>query len=219
MNIPKLIIFDMDGLIFDSERLFMQFLSQIMLDYGYHLTREQYCQTLGLSMNDVRTTMKEFFGEDYPCDEISAMARRRMNEYAFHHPLPVKPGIEALLRHLQLQGIACCVASSSPRETVSLYLETARLSSYFSFIIGGDDLLHSKPDPEIFLTCCRHFQTAPADAVVLEDSENGIKAALAGNIPVICIPDMKRPGEELLSRTLCTLDTADQAAEILICHS
>mgnify|MGYP000532800085 CR=1 FL=1 len=78
-------------------------------------------------------------------------------------------------------------------EHINRYLEQAGLARYFSRITGGDQVSHSKPDPEIFLLSCRHFDIAPEDALVLEDSENGLLAAHNGKIPAICIPDMKYP--------------------------
>ena len=88
------------------------------------------------------------------------------------------------------------MASSTPTDHVNRYLEQAGLARYFSRITGGDQVSHSKPDPEIFLLSCRHFDIAPEDALVLEDSENGLLAAHNGKIPAICIPDMKYPAAQ-----------------------
>lgn len=209
MRLPDLFIFDMDGLIFDSERAFMETLAAVMKEHGYTLTRDRYVHTLGLSMADTRKVMLGFYGPDYPYEEISQEGRRRLNARAAEKPLPVKKGIPELLSFLEERGVPRCVASSSPRETVRTYLASAGLADRFDFVVCGDDITHSKPDPEIFLLCCRHFGTAPEDAVVLEDSENGIRAAVNGRIPVICIPDMKTPAPELLERTLFTVSSAE----------
>ena len=210
MKLPELFIFDMDGLIFDSECAFMETLAGIMKERGYTMTRENYVQTLGLSMADTRKVMLGFYGPDYPYEEISQEGRHRLNARAAKHPLPIKRGILKLLDELTKRGIPRCVASSSPRETVLTYLTSAGLLNRFDFIASGDDITHSKPNPEIFLLCCRHFGTSPEHSVVLEDSENGIRAAVNGHIPVICIPDMKTPAPELLERTLFTVSSADE---------
>lgn len=207
MKLPSLVIFDMDGLIFDSERLFMSFLQKTMREYGYHLTEAQYIRTLGISKTDCVAIMKDMFGRDYPALEISNRTRAELNAYGSCHPIPEKPGIRSLLAFLQQQDIPCCVASSSPKSTVELYLRQAELSSYFDFVQSGDDLTHSKPNPEIFLKCLEHYQISGWDALVLEDSEAGIRASAAAGIPVICIPDMKEPSPEC--QALCLLKAPD----------
>ena len=215
---PELVIFDMDGLIFDSERAFMQVTREVIAGYGYDLTEEVYVRTLGLSGADTRKIMLEVFGEDVPYEEIAAEARRRMNAKADRESLPVKPGIPGLLCMLQESGIPACVASSSPRATVETYLSSAGLDRWFGFIITGDDIEHAKPDPDIFLRCCRHFGVSPGNALVLEDSENGILAAANGGIPVICIPDMKQPDPAYAAKTTAILPDAGQAAEWILSH-
>ena len=196
--IPKLFIFDMDGLLLDSERAFMQVEQEVMREYGYRLTQEIYLETLGLSAADTALVMASHFGPDYPNALILAESRKRLNARAEMLPLPVKPGIPELLQELTRRGIPSCVASSSPRATIDIYLAGSSLQPFFSHIISGEEITRSKPDPEIFLRCCRHFSTEPEDAVVLEDSENGIRAAVRAGIPVICIPDMKMPAKDLL---------------------
>ncbi len=213
--IPRLFIFDMDGLLLDSEYAFMNVLTEVMAEAGYVMTREKYLPTLGLSTADCHEVMKEFFGEDFPYYEVYRESRRRMNAKAASSPLPVKAGITELLEELKQRGIPACVASSSPRATIEIYLRTAGLLPYFAYTISGDDITHSKPDPEIFLGCCRHFGVAPEEAAVLEDSENGIRAGLNGGIPVICIPDMKPPAEELARQTWILARDAHEVRRIL----
>lgn len=196
MKTPKLAIFDMDGLIFDSERLFMDFLKKHAASFGYEITPEKYALTLGVGGDTLTRRVLEIYGEAYPHKEISRLAREEMNAWTQEHRIPVKDGIPELLEFLQEQKIPCCVASSTPTAHVERYLTQAGLARYFSKITGGDQVAHSKPDPEIFLLSCRHFDIAPEDALVLEDSENGLLAAHNGKIPAICIPDMKYPAAQ-----------------------
>ena len=215
MIIPKLFIFDMDGLLLDSEAAFMETLKELNASYGYTLTRDIYEETLGLAYDATCRVMKQHFGEDYPYDSIAKEGRRLQNQKAAENGLPVKPGIPELLTQLQEAGIPACVASSSPRRTVEIYLSSSQLLPYFSYIASGDDIPRSKPDPEIFLLCCQRYGIAPENALVLEDSENGIRAALTGNIPVVCIPDMKQPAEALLQQTAATVPDAFALSELL----
>jgi len=212
MSLPSLVIFDMDGLIFDTERLFMTFLQQVAREHGYEVTESHFVQTLGIAKTDCIAIMKGLMGQSYPSLEISNETRVRMNAYAANHPLPVKSGIRQLLGFLREKALPCCIASSSPKATVELYLKQTGLEECFSFVMSGDNLTHSKPNPEIFLTCLQHYGIPPEQAVVLEDAESGIRAAVSATIPVICIPDMKEPSDEL--RQQCLL-VAKDALEVL----
>jgi len=207
MKFPSLFIFDMDGLIFDTERIFMKLLQEVARELGYEVTEQQFVQTLGMAKMDCIAVMKGHLGPDYPSLEISNETRARMNALAAEQPMPLKPGIRQLLEDLQERAVPCCVASSSPKATVELYLKQTGLDGHFSFIMSGDNLTHSKPDPEIFLACLQHYGVPPQEAVVLEDSEPGIRASVRAGIPVICIPDMKEPCEEL--RQQCLLAAGD----------
>ncbi len=208
MKLPKLAIFDMDGLIFDSERLFMKFLQEHSSQHGYTITQNDYLRTLGIGGGYLTAVMEEICGPAYPHDKISGLARQSFNDYASAHGLPVKPGIRELLQFLASKQVFCCVASSTNSSYVKTYLEQAGLQQYFPFIIGGEQVKNTKPDPEIFLLACSHFHITPADTVVLEDSENGILAAHRAGIPSIAIPDMKEPGPDIRCYTALTASTA-----------
>lgn len=193
----KCFVFDMDGLIFDTERTFMEQLAVIMREGGYHLTREVYSRSLGLNGEALRRLMLEEFGEKYPFEEMGAKARQRVNMIAETVGLQMKPNIRELLEYLADREIPCAVASSTQSDVVADYLEKADIRRFFRHVIGGEMVAHSKPAPEIFLLACEKCDVAPQDAVVLEDSENGIRAAHAAHIPVICVPDLKWPSKAL----------------------
>ena len=215
MNLPKLVIFDMDGLIFDTERLFMQEKNKILIEYGYPAREEDYIQTIGLAGETLAAKLAELYGADYPADEISAKTRENVNASIKVHGPEIKPGIRRLLDWLKTKNIPCCVASSTLREHVEHYLSLAGLSSYFSFIIGGAEAKRSKPAPDIFLTCCTHYGTQPQQALVLEDSENGVLAAAAAGIPVLCIPDLKEPAPGIAQKAAAVLESAEDVIAFL----
>ena len=207
----KKAIFDMDGLIFDTERLFMKELSKVMAEEGYTLTEEIYTQTIGLASVAVKEKMCKIYGSEYPFEKLSAKARLSMEKNA-QTGLPVKPGIPELLESLCGKGTECCVASSTEAEFVKKYIDAAGLGKYFGEIIGGDMVSRSKPAPDIFLKALGN--TAPNDAVVFEDSENGVRAGISAGIPVICIPDMKRPPEEVISKAYACVESAFDAIKV-----
>lgn len=209
---PKRVIFDMDGLIFDSERSFMRNLKAVMEEYGYTLKLEVYLSILGANSASCKETMLNNYGEDYPYEEISDLARERFNS-DLKRNLIVKKGIRELLEYLKERGIKASVASSTISSHVKNYMEAAGLSKYFDIIIGGDMVQKSKPSPDIFLKALGDVK--PEDALVLEDSKNGILAACNGNIPVICIPDMAVHDETLLSKCYAVAETAFDVINML----
>lgn len=215
MELRELVIFDMDGLIFDTERLFMDEKNKILAEYGYPAREEDYIQTIGLAGENLAAKLAELYGEDYPADEISAKTRENVTAYMEVHGPEVKPGIRQLLEWLRTKHIPCCVASSTLREHVEHYLALAGLSSYFSFVIGGAEVKRSKPAPDIFLACCTHYDTQPQQALVLEDSENGVLAAAAGGIPVLCIPDLKEPAPQIAQKAAAVLKSAEDVIAYL----
>ncbi|MCX4326555.1 MAG: HAD family phosphatase [Lachnospiraceae bacterium] len=194
----KAVIFDMDGLVFDTERVFMEQLAVVMKEKGYILTQEIYKKTLGTCGSKLKDIMYSEYGDDYPFEECGHIAQSRTSIIAGTVGLTVKPQIRELLSMLKEKGIPCTIASSTNSAYVSQYLGHARLSGYFSEITGGEMVKYSKPEPDIFLMACEKLKTHPHEALVLEDSENGVKAAAAAGIPVICIPDLKEPSKEVL---------------------
>ena len=186
-------IFDMDGLIFDTERLFMEQLAVVMAQRGYRLSREVYCRSLGLTGKLMLTE----YGADYPFAELGRKAREHVDAIAATVGLELKPDIVTLLQWIRRQGLKAAVASSTRSDIVERYLEGAGIRDYFSGIVGGEMVEKSKPEPDIFLKAAQLCGLKPEQAVVLEDSENGIRAAVAAGIPVICVPDLKMPEDEV----------------------
>lgn len=207
------VIFDMDGLIFDSERIFMRELTEVMAEHGYTMTRERYIKTLGVAGDMLRGIMQEMYGDDYPIEKISDITRGRLARLALNGELPVKPGIRELLDFLKDHAISCVVASSTRSEYVEQYLEAAGLRQYFDTVIGGEMTARSKPEPDIFLKALG--ETLPKNAFVLEDSENGIKAGYRAGIRVICIPDMVYPSDETKALVSYIIKNAAEAVEII----
>lgn len=210
---PEKIIFDMDGLIFDSERVFMRELRAVAKNYGYDITEEKYVQTLGLTGDTLLKKKTEQYGTDYPHYELSRQARDRVDAIALSGGLPVQPGIKELLIFLNDSGIPCAVASSTHTGYVEKYLEASGLRGYFDTVIGGDMAERSKPEPDIFLIAAG--STPPDKALVLEDSTNGIIAASRAGIPVICIPDMTYPTKEIKRLTAGVVRSAADVTDII----
>ena len=122
----------------------------------------------------------------------------------------LKVGVYPLLSHLKTLGYPMAIASSSTRKRAEKILDDHHILDFFSSTVFAEDITHSKPHPEIFLKACDALMVQPGDAVVFEDSENGIKAACNAGIPVICIPDMKEPSSKWLAQCRGVYDRLDQ---------
>ena len=214
MKLPQLAIFDMDGLIFDTERLMKEENAKVLAEYGYQQDMEKYMYTMGTAGATLMKRARENYGEDFPAEEVYQKTEDRCRARVLREGPPIKEGIPELLAFFLEQGVTCCVASSTQSSTVATFLKMANLSQFFAFQICGDQISHSKPNPEIFQKCLTQNGTDPGDAVVFEDSENGIRAAVNAGIPGICILDMKVPCEEVATQTAAILESAKEAISL-----
>lgn len=185
------VIFDMDGLMFDSEAMIRRAWDKAgtLLGLGERFG-DHILHTLGLNHAAREAYFRKACGEDFPMALFEETYRRLVTKEMAESGIPVKPGLYELLDYLQQKGCRTAVATSSSRKYTMEKLARAGVADRFACIICGDMVSCSKPDPEIYLTACQELQTAPGSALVLEDSENGLMAALNAGIPAIMIPDL-----------------------------
>ena len=210
MAYRKLVIFDMDGLMFDTEELNFRTYSAAAREFGYTLPRETFCRLLGGSRERNNGILREAMGAGYPLEQVAERNRAAFSAYIEANGVPVKPGLYELLRYLKEKKILCAVASSSPEASVRRNLKSAGLDDTFDRLYYREKVADVKPSPEIFLGPCRELGVAPGEALVLEDSENGILAAHRAGIPVVCVPDMKYPAPEYATLTLAICGSLSQ---------
>ena len=212
---PDLVIFDMDGLILDSEQLFMEQERIVGRQYGYDMTPENYITTIGTAGDTLRKILTGLYGEDYPMEKISRESRERVDRIIEEQGPPVKPGIGELMEGLHRNGIPFCICTSTDTATATHYMDMAGFLPYLQFLIGGEQTKKSKPDPDIFLQACRRAGVPPENCLVIEDSPNGIRAALAAGMQVIAIPDLVPVPEELKDRVTAEVVSAEQIPELM----
>lgn len=214
MNFPKLAVFDMDGLLFDTERVLMEANAKVMKAHGYEQKFSDYQRTMGTAGATYSRMIHEIYGQDYPLETVSAESRRGERDWLNEHGVPVKPGIPELLRLLAAHGVPCCMATSTRREEALKTLEDSGLAPCFSFIVAGDEVVRSKPDPEVHFKVCQKAGVSPADALVFEDSENGVRAAHNAGVPVVCIPDLVQPSEDIVKQAAAVVPSAWEAMRL-----
>ena len=190
-------IFDMDGLMIDTEKLYLKFWIQSAKDFGYDMKPEHVYAIRSMARKYSIPTLKGFLGEDCPTEEIRAHRTELMAEYINEHGLEVKKGLFELLYYLKGREIKMAVATATPRSRTTEYLEKIGAAKFFSTVICGDMVETGKPAPDIYLTAARELGLPPEECAAFEDSPNGIKAAHAAGCHAIMIPDMTQPDDEI----------------------
>lgn len=199
------IIFDMDGLMFDSERLILRAWSRAMADFEYPASEEVYLRSVGLTVERTNELLRAAYGPDFPLDATNERTEEYIWQEVAERGVPLKPGLPALLAYLDSQRIPRAVASSSSRSTVDRLLTAAGLLSEFAATVAGDEVEHGKPAPDIFLTAAGLLRQPPERCLVLEDSEAGARAAFAAGIPCIIVPDLRPPSSEVAALAAAVL--------------
>lgn len=190
------VIFDMDGLILDSERLYRDVWQTAAREMGYTLSDEQFIRFIGRRNEDCRRMLVADYGSDFPIDQMMDRCRQYEHQLLATQPIPLKEGLLDLLDWLEASHIPKIVATSTARARALGKLERAGILHRFETITTGDQVTHGKPAPDIFLAAAATIAADPARCVVLEDSEPGIAGAhAAGMIPVM-VPDLFQPSDE-----------------------
>ena len=191
------VIFDMDGVIFDSERLVIECWEAVAKKYRIPDIVEICMRVQGNNRAETGKRFLEKYGDDFPYDtykkEVSALFRKLYG----NGKLPVKPGVREILSALKDRRVPMALASSTRSHIVRLELEEAHILSYFDAVLGGDMVERSKPDPDIFLAAAGAVQADPSSCYVLEDSYNGIRAARRAGMHPVMVPDMQAPTDEM----------------------
>lgn len=193
----KAIVFDMDGVLFDTERISIGCWKQTGEEMQMKNIDLAVYGCIGRNRTDIIAFFKEHYGEDFPVEEFLARATLRTNEKIEKEGLPVMKGAKELLQYLKQHGYLIGLASSTREEKVRAHLSSTGLTDYFRVIIGGDMVSHSKPMPDIYVKACSELQVKPEEAVAIEDSPNGIRSAHAAGLYPVMVPDMIAPTPEI----------------------
>ena len=215
INQPKLVIFDMDGTLLDTERLSLAGMIEAAKIMGHEMPRDLFEQIMGRNAAYARRLIFEKYGADFDYDKAALLHAKYIDDYFEKHGVPVKPGVEALLDKLEALGIKKCVATSTDRERATHKLTLANLAHRFEVIVGGDEVKESKPNPEIFLKAASYCNTAPESCLVLEDTIAGTEGAYRAGMGVIIIPDIAPLTDEIKSKALAICQDMNEVAGLL----
>ncbi|EPD1731916.1 HAD family hydrolase [Enterococcus hirae] len=205
----KAVIFDMDGLLFDTEIVYYEASQMVADQMGFPYDKELYLKYLGVSDEEVWANYHQIFAS-FGKNNVQKFFNDAYEETIRRFSLgavQLKPGVIELLDFLEEHRIPKVVASSNQRHIIELLLEKNQLTNYFETIVSAENVKRAKPDPEIFLLAHEYLGTKKQETLVLEDSKNGILAAASAEIPVIMIPDLLAPSEDLQQKTLAVLSS------------
>lgn len=204
-------IFDMDGLMLDTEKLLVRFWKESASEYGYNMTDENVFGIRSLSRKYSVPLLKSIFGEDFPFNEIRNRRIVLMNDYIDRYGFEVKKGLFELLDYLRSSNYKIAVATATDRERAELYLKKIDAYDYFDAVICGDMVKNGKPEPDIYLTASEELRLSAEECVAFEDSPNGIKSAYSAGCKVIMIPDLTQPDEDITSLLSGVYESLDKA--------
>lgn len=208
VNRISLVIFDMDGLMFDTERLVIYTWIKAGKSYGIHISDSLVVKSIGLDIQGAEKVFKKHLGENFPYHEIRSLRLKYAHDYVNENGIPVKKGLYELIEFLEQKTVLKAVATSTERQRTEHLLRSAGLIDKFDLVICGDEVSNGKPEPDIFLAVVRKLNCKSNESVVLEDSANGIIAASRAYMVPFLVFDIKKPDkniEKLAQKTFNSL--------------
>ncbi len=213
---PMAMIFDMDGLMLDTEPLAARAWGNAAAALGVEFDMTLALAMVGRNFADCATMVRAHYGAGYPVDALLERWHAAYDELVEREGLAMKPGVRELLAWLETRSIPRAVATSTRRERARAKLVRTALLPRFHDIVGGDEVARGKPAPDIYVEAARRLGVNASDCVVLEDSEPGVRAALAARMTPIMVPDMHAPSADLVAIDLLILPSLSDVLAHLI---
>ena len=195
----KAVIFDMDGLLLDTERIFLDAFEKTCRMLGLEFDMSLFIKLIGTNSVKTKELLLNGFGKGFNYDRFREHWIENVTDYFAHNSIPVKEGAFEILDKIKEIPLPMAVSTSTKYNDAVKSLDCAGLIHYFKFIVAGDQVTKGKPDPEIYLRTADRLGVGPDKCIVFEDSENGVKSAHAAGMDVIQIPDLLDPSDELKS--------------------
>jgi HAD superfamily hydrolase (TIGR01509 family) len=208
------VIFDMDGLMLDTERIARNAWKRASDELGCPVGEDVYDRMVGLNVRSCKELLRARYGSPFPVDELELTASAIYYEY-LRQGIPLKPGLLELIRYLEDCGIPRAVATSTATDLARDKLRMAGVLDHFQFIVGGDQVSNGKPNPDIYLLAAVRLQHSPQDCLALEDSEPGVRAAAAAGMQTILVPERMPPTPDALSAARYVVSSLSAAIPLI----
>jgi HAD superfamily hydrolase (TIGR01509 family) len=210
----RAVVFDMDGLLINSEVVIRDALTATARDMGAELPNDVFTRMVGLTYAASDAVAQAHFGPDFPLGDFNAEVWRRA-QAVFEVEDILKDGVTEIVDHLQAEGIPRAIATSSSHDTVRRHLAPSGIYARFQTIVARGDYERGKPHPDPFLVAAERLGIPPADCLALEDSHNGVRAAHAAGMMTVMVPDLLEATEEMRTLCLAIADTLHDVREAL----
>ncbi len=211
----KAVIFDMDGLLIDTEKLLVRFWIRAANEFGYPMTREQALSLRSLHRSFAIPYLQALFGEEFDYAAVRARRMELMREYLAENPLELKSGAVELLTYLNEKSISAAVCTATDIERAREYLSRVGILEYFDKIVCATMVEHGKPMPDIYLYATRELGLPVGECLALEDSPNGIRSAAGAGCVTVMVPDLTEPDEELSNLIYARAETLSDVIGII----
>jgi HAD superfamily hydrolase (TIGR01509 family) len=194
---PRAVVFDMDGLLLDSERVALAFFEQVSKDFAAPWTTELGLSMVGRTEKDSNQLILDAFGADFPLDAYRSRCLALYDAAIVAGDIPIKPFVRELLDYLEGVRIPCAVATSTHRPRAEAKLGRALLLPSFAVLACGDEVTRGKPAPDIYELAALRLGFEPRDCLALEDSNAGVRAAVSANMQTVMVPDLLKPDADI----------------------
>ncbi len=191
------VISDMDGVMLDSEKLYVRFWCEAGNFYGYPMQREHALGIRSMARPYAIARLQGWFGEDFDYDLVRNKRVELMDAYVSEHGIEAKDGAKDLLSYLKGNGYRVALATATPKDRAEAYLERLGLLSFFDVVASARMVTHGKPEPDIYLYAAGQLGLKPQECLALEDSPNGVRSAHAAGCKTILVPDLDNPSDQL----------------------
>lgn len=210
------VLFDMDGLILDSELAAFYVWQDICKELGFDYQREVFFKVVGVGLEGTTKILKNHFGDGFDIDKAIALRKKYWNKYLTENKLAIKEGFEDLLLFLQEKKVICAIVTSTEREQVEKRLKSAGLlSSSFRVMVCADEVERKKPFPDPYLKAASLLNLEAKGCIVIEDSQHGAAAGIAAGMRTIVVPDLTQPPDEIVEKAWRVCKSLREVKEFL----
>lgn len=213
-QIVKAFIFDLDGTLIDTEKIYRQVWPKAMAQLGHVFTEEQYLSLRSLGRPFAPLRFKEWYGEDFDYVEARRIRKGFFDEYVAEHGIQLKKGAIELLTFLRNKGIVTAIATATDIERATEYINMTGLSGYFDRVVSATMVDEGKPSPKVYLYAASELGFKPEECVAVEDAPNGITSAYRAGLQVIMVPDQSEPDEETMKMLTYKAKSLDEIIEL-----